>query len=64
MSESVWTLFDALHLLARVHTRDDAEIGFTVEMSPAPMFYRDIEYIEAWRIVREQLHLQVEPVEE
>lgn len=64
MSQTTPTLFDALHTLARAHTRDDARVGFLVERCAPHLFCSDAEYIEAWRIVREQLHFQVEPNEE
>lgn len=50
----------ALLVLARCHTRDDDQMGFTVEYTPY-LEYGIGEYIRAWSIVRRQLHLQTEP---
>lgn len=55
------TLFDALHILAGVHTRDDDRVGFVVEMSGPHAYLRPFtkdQYIKAWEIVRAQLHLK------
>jgi hypothetical protein len=60
---SVMPLSRALHILASVHTRDDDQVGFVVELGIAP--YWDIghpvskdEYIRAWEAVRANLHMQ------
>lgn len=59
-SASDWTLFDALLVLAKAHTQDDSITGFYV-MPAADSFRVDQhDYVKAWRIVREQLHLQTE----
>jgi hypothetical protein len=43
------TLDDAIELLCRVHTRDDPEIGFTVQMGVAPINPWDYDnYVPAW----------------
>lgn len=56
------TLDKALLVLAESHTRDNDFSGFTVE-STRDRYVRwsDHDYIEAWKIVRQHLHLQVEP---
>ncbi|GCA49267.1 hypothetical protein KGO5_01710 [Sinorhizobium sp. KGO-5] len=55
----------ALHLLARVHTRDDDQIGFVVVAGATAEAWGNgvsqVEYIEAWRTVRKHLHLPTEP---
>lgn len=56
------TLFNALLILANTHTREDSLTGFIVEItSPYTSRYSREEYIEAWKVVREQLNLQTEP---
>lgn len=59
------TLFEALHVLAETHTRDDDVTGFVIMVgaSPAsPMSPHPVErYNEAWNIVREQLHMKTFP---
>jgi hypothetical protein len=59
------TLSQALHILAETHTRDDDEIGFTVQAYVGNDFltyrYSREEYIEAWKVVREHAHMQTEP---
>jgi hypothetical protein len=56
-----------MHILATVHTKDDDVTGFVI-LSGAS--WRDYEtpfslqqYNEAWRVLREQSHMQVEPIE-
>lgn len=48
----------ALHILARVHTKDDEQAGFAVEMGAKPdcgnMVSRE-DYVTAWGVVREHL---------
>lgn len=56
MTESQTTLFDALFILARAHTCDDAEVGFCV-VSPPYDTTEVHEYLNAWRVIREQLHM-------
>lgn len=60
------TLFDALRILAETHTRDDRQVGFVVEAGlPSPYVRRHSQedYLAAWKVVREQLHMQVDPEE-
>jgi hypothetical protein len=57
-------LDEALHILARVHTRDDHEVGFCIEVGarPEPYFgFSQAEYYEAWKAVRMHLHLNINP---
>lgn len=57
------TLTEALHILCEAHTRDDDKIGFTV--SPGAIAHympRNVEkYIEAWKVARDNVGLQVLP---
>jgi len=56
------TLIEALSRLAATHTRKDALSGFVVNIGARPEFWDDREkYIEAWKVVRAYLKLQVEP---
>lgn len=59
------TLFTALRILAETHTRDDAAVGFVIMAGASPMSYvsphSPERYNEAWKVVREQLHMQTEP---
>lgn len=55
----------ALLVLARLHTRDDQQAGFVIEMGgpgllyPSP--YSQIDYVDAWKTVREHLHMKTNP---
>jgi len=58
------TLFDAMLVLARTHTRDDDQVGFTLQS--APILWEQTEYsrehyLKAWEIVREQLSMSARP---
>jgi hypothetical protein len=58
------TLNEALHILADHHTCDDDVTGYTVETTPKSWHashWSQADYINAWRVVREHLHLQTEP---
>lgn len=58
------TLDEALQILAESHTRDDDFSGFTVESTRDPLGrWTRYEYVEAWKAVRQHLHLQTEPKE-
>lgn len=64
MSDKPSTLFGALYVLANAHTRDDREAGFTVShMADIGVRFgiSQGDYIEAWKVVRQQLGMQVEP---
>ena len=64
MGERVVTLNEALRVLADFHTRDDAVTGFVVETHPRSFdasFWTQADYIQAWKLVRERLHMQTEP---
>ncbi len=55
-------LCKALHLLARLHTNDDDQTGFTVQTSAGPFVgFEASYYAEAWRSVRHAAGLQTEP---
>ncbi|HEX7012427.1 MAG TPA: hypothetical protein VF161_06765 [Steroidobacteraceae bacterium] len=54
------TLFEALRLLAEVHTRYDDEIGFTISMGATPDTVPHDLYVEAWRVVRREAMLPTE----
>jgi hypothetical protein len=66
MSEkSEMSLNEALHILASIHTRDNDDMGFTVEAYLGGDFIgwqcsRE-QYIEAWKAVRKHLYMQTEP---
>lgn len=55
-------LLVAIDFLADVHTRDDHQVGFCVQMGAMPddMFHSHHQYIEAWKIVRKYTHRQIE----
>ena len=54
----------SLAILADVHTRDDDQAGFTVQVGARPEFYHDAsQYIEAWKDLREIVHRQTDPKE-
>lgn len=60
------TLEQALHILASIHTRDNDETGFVViagaTIHNAPLFsWSQSDYIEAWRVVRDAVHMQTAP---
>lgn len=54
-------LSTALALLATVHTQDNIELGFTVEMGAVPSPSVRSRYVEAWRAVRRELGLRSRP---
>lgn len=59
------TLFEAIRILADTHTRDDDVTGFVIMVGASPHSMvnpHPIErYNEAWRVLREQTHMQTEP---
>ena len=61
------TLDRALRLLATVHTKDDDQVGFVVVMGVSQVDwmhgypYSQQQYIEAWEVVRQHLHLKTKP---
>lgn len=55
-------LEDALTLLARLHTVESGEEGFSVLCWPViPPTVRSCEVRDAWKAVREHLQLQTDP---
>ncbi len=58
------TLESALHILAKVHTMDDEWTGFVILFGSSWQHSRFTpeQYLEAWRVVREHVHMQVEPL--
>jgi len=64
MGSRVVTINEALRVLADFHTRDDHVMGFVVETHPCSFdvsFWSQADYIQAWKIVRERVHMQTEP---
>jgi hypothetical protein len=61
----VMPLSKALYILATIHTRDDDQIGFVVEMRASPRWsvspISEHDYVRAWEAVRAHVHLQIEP---
>lgn len=59
------TLFEAIRVLAETHTRDDDVTGYVIMVGVSPasqMNPHPIErYNEAWRVLREQTHMQTDP---
>lgn len=55
------TLDMALSVLATSHTRDDDFSGFVIEGNRQRMHWPDHEYVEAWKVVRQHLRMQVNP---
>lgn len=56
------TLFEAIQIVARVHTRDDDEIGFVVEMGATPRYDHN-RYVKAWGTIRREAGLPCDPVD-
>lgn len=59
------TLDQALHVLAEIHTKDDDATGFVLLIGAHANDYRtqwtQADHIEAWRVVRQHLHMQTQP---
>jgi len=55
-------LMQALAVLARVHTRDDAITGYRIEVGAAPVWglCSPSEYVEAWESVRHAVGLTMD----
>lgn len=56
------TLYEALRILAAVHTKEHHEIGFVICAGASPEYPATWEgsfgdYPEAWKTVRRELHL-------
>jgi hypothetical protein len=57
-------LKSAASVLARVHTRDDREIGFVVDVGATPGWLNSVsqgEWIDAWRTIRSILGMPSDP---
>jgi hypothetical protein len=58
-------LSKALYVLAMTHTRDDDVTGFVVMAGASPHYpvteFGVQDYMDAWKAVREHVHLQTEP---
>lgn len=57
-------LRNAMRTLVKTYTRDDHQIGFGIESSPAIHPYGEVtrdELYEAWATLRKELHEQTEP---
>ncbi len=64
MATVVMPLSKALHILASVHTRDDDQMGFSIEMSVPRWSTSSVsprDYIRAWESVRAHIHFQIDP---
>jgi len=61
MTAHLARLCAAIEVLCRVHTKDDPELAFTVELSarPDPVMngITQTDYVEAWRALREIIGL-------
>lgn len=61
------SLDQALRILVDVHTKDDAQTGFVFLVGATPDRFMSpwspADHIEAWKTVREHLHMQTEPQE-
>lgn len=57
------TLDQALDVLICVHTRDDPQTGFVIEIGAAPQHVGmpQAEYVQAWRVAREYNKFRTEP---
>lgn len=56
--EDAMSLDRAIYILTQEHTRDNAEVGFTVVM-PTPWEWHPLKtYIEAWCVLRRSTGLQ------
>jgi hypothetical protein len=57
-------LFQAITVLADVHTREDEQIGYVVKMAPSLMLrasrFTEAEYIDAWGVIRREAGLPFE----
>lgn len=53
----------ALYILATMYTREDRYVGFMVEAmaSPCSTEFSQEDCIEAWKVVRDHLHMPTEP---
>ena len=56
-------LNEALRMLAEVHTRDDSEVGYVVEMGAKPFEFQREHYVRCWSVVRKHLGMMTEPEE-
>jgi hypothetical protein len=58
-------LFQAMTVLADVHTREDDQLGYVVEMAPSLMLrasrFTESEYTDAWGVIRREAGLPFEP---
>jgi len=58
------TMNEALHILCEVHTASDDLTGYVVHMGARPGIEHRAsreQYLEAWKVVRDSIHLQTEP---
>ena len=60
MTARLQRLAVAIECLCRVHTRDDPELGFIVQMGAVPGDYcvNERDYVESWRALREIIGMQ------
>lgn len=63
--ERMMTLSQAIYILATVHTREDPITGFVIlsgaAWRPLETPFSHVEYFEAWKVMREQSGMTVEP---
>lgn len=53
-ANSISKLLGAIDILTRVHTRDDHQIGFNVQMGATPDFFTPSDmYVDSWKTLRE-----------
>lgn len=59
------TLDKALQVLADIHTKDDHQVGFVFMVGATAQNgmtrWSVNDHLQAWRAVREHLHMQVDP---
>jgi hypothetical protein len=59
------TLSRAIYILASVHTRDDDVTGYVIlagaHWNSYETPFSQLEYNEAWQVLREQSNMQTEP---
>lgn len=60
MTQHLQRLAMAIECLCRVHTRDDPELGFIVQMAAVPgdRCVNERDYVESWRALREIVGMQ------
>lgn len=62
MTRKRMTVFDAVSLLAHVHTRAHDEAGYVVEMPMLDPSVSQMDYVEAWGVLRRKVGLETVPL--